>query len=423
MRHGPTIGRGFAIIAALIATACATKSPAARAPAKLLYVWAGPRDGESLAASSAARDSAGRSDFIAVVDADPGSARYGTVIASGSTGLPGMMAHHMELSLPTGHALFASDYMTGQIFLIDVSDPLAPRVTARVDSVPGYRRPHSFARLASGHVLATMQNGNGRAPGDPGGVAEFDADGRLVRTSSASDAQFAGAHIRPNGIELLPAIDRMVTTSMPMDDESTADVVQVWRISDLRLLHTIALPKVAGDTSLHMPYDSRTLPDGHSVMIDTYYCELYRLADIDAEHPRLEPVRLEHVLHSDGCAVSAVMGHYLLLPAASAHDVVSFDVSDPAHPREVSALHLDTLFFPHWISADPTSDRIVVSSSEVGDPRIVIAQLDRNTGVLSRDAAFQEQGAAKPGVSFDHDPWRHAGKAPIAHAAIFGNVR
>ena len=418
-RHAATVGRRFVIVTVLTVSACRTREPAARAPASVLLVWAGPRESESSTAPSA-RDSSRGSDFIAVVDADPASRGYGTVLASASTGVPGMMAHHTELSLSAGRALFASDYMTGQIFLLDVTDPRTPRVTSRIDSVPGYRKPHSFARLANGHVLATMQFGNGTAPGDPGGLAEFDANGRLVRTSSASDQQFAGAHIRPNGIELLPAIDRLVTTSMPMDDERTADVVQVWRISDLRLLHTIALPTAAADTSLHMPYDSRTLPDGRTVMVNSFYCELYHLVDLSADRPRLEPVHLEHALHAEGCAVSAVIGHYLLLPAASAHDVVSIDVSDPTHPKEVSALHLDAKFFPHWISVDPGRDRVVISSSEGGDPRIVIARLDQNTGTLSRDTTFQDRGEVKPGISLDHEPWRRAGKAPIAHAVVFG---
>jgi hypothetical protein len=101
------------------------------------------------------------SDFIAVLDANAASTTYGQVLASRDVGVAGAMAHHTELSLPVGHALFASDFGTGQVFLLDVSDPLTPRVTGRIDSVPGFRRPHSFARLPNGHVLATLQFGNG----------------------------------------------------------------------------------------------------------------------------------------------------------------------------------------------------------------------------------------------------------------------
>jgi hypothetical protein len=205
-----------------------------------------------------------------------------------------------------------------------------------------------------------------------------------------------------------------------MDDERTTDVVQVWRQSDLRLLHTIALPVPVGDTINHMPYDSRALADGRSVMVNTYYCELFRLSDIHTEHPRLERIQLVRELHGEGCAVTAVIGHYLLVPVASAHRVVSFDVTDPAHPTEVSSLDADSAFFPHWIGVDPASDRIVINGAESGDARVTLAHVDKGTGKLSWDERFRDPGAARPGISFDRGEWRHGGKAPLAHAAVFG---
>ncbi|AHG93236.1 hypothetical protein J421_5701 (plasmid) [Gemmatirosa kalamazoonensis] len=399
----------------MLCLGCSTpgRSASAHAPARYLFVWAGPHGA----------DGAGAEDFVAVLDADAKSPTYGRVLATRAVGTAGAMAHHTELALPVGHPLFASDYETGQVFLLDVSAPLAPRVTARIDQVPGYRRPHSFARLPNGHVLATLQYGDGARPGDPGGLAEFDAAGRLLRTRSAADAAFPGARIRPNGVELLPGIDRAVTTSMPMDDERTADVVQVWRLSDLRLLHTLALPVASGDTVTHMPYDARTLPNGRSVMVNTYYCELYRLAGLDDERPRLERVRLARPIPGEGCAVTAVAGHFLIVPAATAHEVVSFDVTDAARPVEVSSLRVDSTFFPHWVGVDPGSDRLVINSSELGEPRVLLARLDRATGRLSWDARFRDAGSGRAGVSLDREVWRRAGRAPIAHAAVFGGGR
>ena len=408
------------MFATLMALACAAQQPAATMPSRYLFVWAGPHGHDT--ASAGPHHATGANDFLAVLDADPASRTYGAVLTSTDVGVPGEMAHHTELSLSAGHPLFASDFMTGQVFLLDVSDPRAPRVAARIDSVPGYRHPHSFARLPNGHVLATLQNGDGSAAGDPGGLAEFDADGRLFRTTSAADPRFAGARIRPNGVELLPAIDRVVTTSMPMDDERTADVVQIWRQSDLHLLHTIVLPVPAGDTVNHMPYDSRALADGRSVMVNTYYCELFRLSGIDAEHPRIERIPLARALRGEGCAVTAVIGHYLLVPVASAHRVVSFDVTDPAHPTEVSSLEADSKFFPHWIGVDPGSDRIVINGSESGDARVTLAHVDQRTGRLSWDERFRDAGSSRPGISFDRAEWRHGGRAPLAHGAVFGGA-
>jgi hypothetical protein len=53
----------------------------------------------------------------------------------------------------------------------------------------------------------------------------------------------AGAKpVRPYAFALLPAVDRLVVTSAPMMESSSADVVQIYRYSDFKLLKTIDLP-------------------------------------------------------------------------------------------------------------------------------------------------------------------------------------
>jgi len=94
-------------------------------------------------------------------------------------------------------------------------------------------RLHSFARLPNGHLIATVQLGDPTVPGAPGGLAEFDGDGKLVRVGWSRDSAFPGAKIRTYAVALVPGSDRIVTTSAPMDTEITANVVQVWRLSDL----------------------------------------------------------------------------------------------------------------------------------------------------------------------------------------------
>jgi hypothetical protein len=84
---------------------------------------------------------------------------------------------------------------------------------------------------------------------------------------------------------------------------------------------------------------------------------------------------------------------------------------------------VDSAFYPHWIAVDRGSDRIVINSSEQGEPRVLLAHVDRRTGKLSVDPKFREAGSVKPGISLDHEEWRRAGAAPTAHAAVFGGVR
>ena len=417
---GRTVRQSLVVLAGAAALRCSAREPDVEsAPGKYLFVWAGPHGADST--MGRADTGVGSNDFVAVLDADPASGSYGKVLASRETGIAGMMAHHTELVLPAGRALFASDYMAGSIFLLDLADPLAPRVALRIDSVPGFRRPHSFARLPNGDVLASLQFGNGTLPGDPGGLAEFDPAGRLLRTGSSADSAFAGAHIRTYGLVALPAIDRVVTTSNPMDTERTADVIQIWRLSDFRLLRTIAMPPSPGDSMERYPFEVRALADGRTALLNTYYCGFYLLSGLETANPQVALVHSMREPRRVGCSVPTLVGHFWVMPVAYDHSVITLDIADPSHPREVSVLRADSTFLPHWSSADPTSDRLVITGQDDGEARVLMARIDRATGQLSWDERFRDAGAARPGVSFDRPTWPHGTVMhAMPHGALFG---
>ena len=102
------------------------------------------------------------------------------------------------------------------------------------------------------------------------------------------------------------------------------------------------------------------------------------------------------------------------------HSLVSLDVSDPEHPREVSSVTVGDEE-PHWISLDRTGRRIVMNSGG-GTPgnRIHVINLDPNTGRLSIDERFRDAGATRAGVSFTAKTWPHGwtGTA-FPHGAVF----
>jgi len=419
-----TLRRAVVLLAATVTVGCSTRQAhSSVTPARYLFIWAGPHGSDSAAGDLRHRN-AGVSDFLAVLDADPASATYGKVLASDAVGIAGAMAHHTEYTLPAGRALFASDYMTGKVFLLDLADPLAPRLAHRIDSVPGFRRPHSFARLPSGNVVASLQFGNGSVPGDPGGLAEFDPAGRLLRSASAADSAFPGARIRTYGLEVLPAIDRAVTTSSPMDAERTADVIQIWRLSDFHLLRTMLVPAVAGDSIHYYPFEIRALPDGRTALLNTYYCGFYLLTGLETESPKVALVHSMREPRRVGCAVPVVAGPYWVMPIAYDHRVVSLDLREPSHPIEVSALQTDSTFLPHWAAVDPGSDRVVIVGQDDGEARVLMARLDRTTGRLSWDEGFRDANSARRGVSFDRRLWPHGVvTAAMPHAALFGPAR
>jgi hypothetical protein len=363
-------------------------------------------------------------DMISVIDADPASPRYGTIIDALTVDTMGMMPHHSELELPTAGPLFVNDFMTGKSYLIGFASAQHPVVAGEMAAIPGAHNAHSFARLSNGHVLATIQFGDDKTPGNPGGLAELDANGQLVHYSSSSDAEFPGARIRTYSLAVLPTIDRVVTTSSAMDAETVANTVQVWRLSDLKLLKTLVVPEVPTDSAYKHPFEVRVMADGRTALMNTHNCGFYRLSALDAD-PKIERVLAMKQPENVGCSVPAVIGHFMVMPITRAHRYATLDISDPSHPVEVSSLDMDSTFYPHWINSEPGSNRVVATIREKannveGAPMVFVGYLDRSTGKLTWDERFRDAGATSPGVSFKRDSWPNGVKGMvIPHAALF----
>ena len=384
-----------------------SNSAVSTSPSRYLYVWAGT-----------GHDSTAGLDMITVLDANPSSKTYGSVIAAQTVDSSGLMPHHTEFVLPAKGPLFANDYNGDKSFMIDFSDPERPRSSGQIAHVPGGRKVHSFARLANGNVLATVQFGDGKTPGDPGRLAEFDSEGKLVRSASSSDPAFPGAEIRTYALTVVPAMDRVVTTSSPMEMVRTANVVQVWRLSDLKLLKTLPIPELPNDSTHMYPFELRALGDG-SVMINSYYCGFFHLTGLDA-NPQIARVLTLEQPKNVGCSVPHIEGKFWVMPIAYAHRFATFDISDPAHPKEVASFQTDSTFFPHWIASDPRSDRVVMTEQGDGPPMVMVARLDKATGTLSWDEAFRDSGAKKPGVSYNRGSGPNGVKGmAMPHGALF----
>src|SRR5258708_19056266 len=138
-----------------------------------LFAWAGD-------------DAKTSSDFLAVLDADPGSPHYGQAVASVAVPGPSGTPHHTELEMPEGGFLLANAFESGRSILFDVRDPLHPALTTSFGDLEGYMHPHTYVRLSNGHVLATFQYHGGHDPkSDGGGLVEFDDHGRVIPSRNA----------------------------------------------------------------------------------------------------------------------------------------------------------------------------------------------------------------------------------------------
>ncbi|HEV8364553.1 MAG TPA: hypothetical protein VGQ52_13645 [Gemmatimonadaceae bacterium] len=394
----------------LVMCAC-SRSEAPVDTSRYMFVWAGDADNR-----------AGDSDFLAVIDIDSTSARYAQVVATLPIGAVHTMPHHTESQMPPdGHALFANAFMPGRTYLFDLTNPLQPRIAGTIDTIPGLRQPHSYFRLPDGRVVATVQFGDGRTRGDPGGLAMLTPDGRVLRTSSSSDKAFPGAAIRTYSLDVSRAGDRVLTTSTPMDNERTADVVQLWRLSDLSLQRTIAMPASPNDSAWRLPFEVRFLDaDGRRAFMNTWNCGFYLLSGLDGPKPTIERAMTLPNPKIAGCGVPLLWGKYWIMPVGDAREFLVLDISDPRQPKVASRLAADSSFYPHWISRDPWNDRVILTT-EGPTPRVMIARFDSTSGTLQYDERFRESTSGMPGVSFARETWPHGASGPAKpHGAIFG---
>lgn len=397
----------------LALSGCASSAPDTRAvppePSPYLFVLTGDHS-----------EAAPNADFISVLDVNPASPTYGRVVSTTPVGTSRGMPHHSEFNMPTGgRALFGNAFLAGKVVLIDLADPGNPRISRTIDSVPGYRRPHSFWRHPDGRVIATLQFGDGKREGDPGGLALFSPDGELLRVSSAADSAFPGARLRVYAIDGSPETDRIITTSSPMDTEATAHVVQLWRLSDLSLLRTIPMPEVASDTAWQYPFEIRFLPGGKTAMMNTWNCGFYYLSGLDGAGPAIERTMMLSPAVT-GCGVPLIFGHHWIMPVWNGNVFHVLDIADPRRPRVVSSMPVDSGFAPHWISRDPGTDRVVVTS-EGADHRVMLARFDSVRGILAVDSTFRDSGSSHPGIDFARESWPHGTSgAAMPHAAVFG---
>ena len=400
------------VVAAL---GCARRPPLAlnhseHSPARYLFTWAGDEDRQD-------------SDFLAVVDLARDGDRYGTIVATTPIGEKGIWPHHTEHELGASRMLFANGFAGNRTVLFDLHDALHPRVVERFVGVAGLSFLHSFARLQNGHVLATFQSHGSRNEG-PGGIAELDERGRVVRSRSAADSTADQTALRPYSLTVVPALDRVVVALTYMviptwhplrgsiAHDHAGNQVQVYRLSDLALLKTIKLPTNDG------PNEPRVLQDGRSVLVNTGECRLYHVSGLDGPDPGLTLVHREE---ARGCAMPLVIGNYWIQANAETHRIFSLDVRDLTNVLAISSVTLDERQRPHWLATDGSRVVVVNEPGPTAERRMWMLQVDRATGKLTLDSAFRDAGSTRPGIAFDRARWPHgATGTAVPHGTVFG---
>ncbi len=369
------------------------------------------------------------------MDVWPESPTYGEIVATEAVGMTGSLPHHLEYELPpAGELLFANGHHHESILLFDFSDARRPRLVRELPPTPPLRYPHDFVRLPNRNVLVGFLRSDGPSPlpgdttfpGGHGGIAELDPTGRLLRMASAADSSIV-APVRPYAFAVLPQLDRLVTTSAAMMEDHSADVVQVWRLSKLELLQTLAVPPARlpnGEflpDGQRVPFEPRVMSDGRSILLNTYGCGFYRVAGLDSGAVHIANVYTIDVPRDriGACGVPVMVGRFWIQPVGNLNALVVLDIGNPEAPVEAARLEADGGFRPHWLAKDPGSERLIVGAENGGEERMLMARFDATQGRLECDPSLRS-AAGTLGVSFVRERWPHGktGEA-FTHAALF----
>ena len=330
--------------------------------AKTLYVWAGDQ----------ARVAP---DFLAVIDFDEDSPRYGKVIRSVPVPGPGSSGnepHHCHLSadkniLACG-GLLALLRGQNSIFFFDVSQPRRPRFLFSTSGTLS-NITDDFLPLKHGGFLVTQMGSH--TGGAPGRVAEFDRNLHMVAEWPTNPP---GHGFNPHGISARQDMNLMVTSDFIMPD-STLNVVpgdpmlrgsiRVWDLESRSIVRTIEIPSAIGTMDVKLiPKDplgrafTAGMFDGLVYLVDTANGTSSVVFDCETIVPHVEvPVR-------GGMTQLLAMprsGDRLIFASFQAGQVGMLDVRDPEHPVQTGIVSLGIDAGPHMIALTDDDKRLVVS--------------------------------------------------------------
>src|SRR5262247_170691 len=327
-----------------------------------MYVWAGDQ----------ARVAP---DFLAVIDFDEDSPRYGRVITTVPVPGPGSSGnepHHCHLSadkniLACG-GLLALLRGQNSIFFFDVSSARQPEFLFSTSGTLS-NITDDFLPLKEGGFLVTQMGSH--TGGTPGRVAEFNADLQLVSEWPANPPEH---DFNPHGISARPELNLMVTADFMMPASSLNVVpgdpllrgsIRVWDLQSRSIIRTIVIPTAVGTMDVKLiPKDPQGraftagMFDGLVYLVDTMNGTSQVVFDCEDIVPHVEvPVR-------GGMTQLLAMprsGDRLIFASFQAGQVGMLDVSDPEHPVQAGIVNLGVDAGPHMIALTDDDSRLVVS--------------------------------------------------------------
>lgn len=315
----------------------------------LLYVWTRDADSE-------------QSDFLAVVDVDPGSDSFGEIVATEPTGSAANETHHFGYTTDTNR-IFGGGLFSNELFIYDVeSDPRAPELIRTVDlDATGYSGPHTLYAVPGGVMLAMLGSTDG---GGPAALVKVDDDGEFIESYPQAGPENTPEYMYDVGVK--PEMNRMITSSWAHPEHvkmpggsppaETGNEVVVWNWETKEILQVEELDVA--------PLEVRWMhgSDARGGFINCAYAgSVWYWEDDDGDGH----IDFHRVIRLDEGAAPADLrisydNRYLYVSNFGGNSLQQYDIGDPLHPRLVDEVELP---HPNMMKLSPDSRRLYVTNS------------------------------------------------------------
>lgn len=311
----------------------------------LLYVWTrGATEGGS--------------DLIAVVDADPASAMYGTILSTVPTQSAGNEAHHFGYTADTDR-IFAGGMFSNRVFRYDVAeDGRQLTLSSSIDlGASGYSGPHT-AYAVPGGVLVTMMGG----PDGNGAIVELNDEGGIVRATPAPVHE--GRPVNLYDITVIPAANRMLTTGLahhahlmhgPPAAEQIGNQVVVW---DWNRREVVQIAEIDAGAAVLRPLRRASATGG-------FVNALFGNSIWFWDRTPGGSFSFERVVELPEGSLPADMrispdDRYLFVSLWGGGRVQQYDIRDPRHPQLIGEAEVAQ---PNMMKLSPDGQRLYVTNS------------------------------------------------------------
>ena len=343
---------------------------------KVLYIWA--QDQAHVAP-----------DFLAVIDFDERSSRYGEVIKTVPLPPPGNIGnepHHCHLNstrtiLGCGGLLSLLKGQNG-IFFFDVRDARSPRFLFSTKAVESSMTDDFMPTEDGGFLITQMGSADGGAPGR---VAEFDYQLHYVANHFGTVSLFNEwpkkpplDGFNPHGISARPDLNLMMTADFILPNSTLTGSpspvlrgsVRIWDYRARKITRTVLLESPNGGPALGT-MDVKMLPrdrhgygysagmfDGHIYLIDPIEGTGVSAFDLSTVYPHVStPVigGMGQIMATPQCGDRLIIGTFM------AGQVIMLDATDRAALKQLSVVSFGENAGPHNLVLSNDDNRLVVT--------------------------------------------------------------